>query len=162
MEFDNQLVPVVVGIISSLIATSIFIGLSEIFRRLVFPWIEDKIYRGVRVDGTWKLKTKDGTSIINGTSIEMEIKQWGDKVSGRCFTQDEDENTVYKMHGVLKNMYLMAYMEPASSRMIDASAVLFHVEHEKNHLHLRGSLLHKAKPGKVGCWEDLTFVQRTL
>lgn len=115
MEFDDQLLPVVVGIISSLIATAIFIGLSEIFCRLVFPWIEDKIYRGVRVDGTWKLKIEDGTSTINGTSVEMEIRQLGDKVSGTCFTQSEDEKTVYKITGVLKNMYLMAYMEPASS-----------------------------------------------
>ena len=162
MEFDGQLLPVVVGIASSLIATAIFIGLSEIFRRLVFPWVEDKIYRGVRLDGSWRLKTADGGDLANGTSIEMEIKQWGDKITGTCLTQDEDDRTVYKIKGVLKNMYFMAYMEPVSSKMIDASAVLFHVEQEKNSLHLCGSLLHKAKPSKVGCWDDLTFVQRTL
>lgn len=161
MELDDQMLPVVVGIISSLIATAIFISLSEIFRRLVFPWIEDKIYRGVRIDGTWRLHAEDG-KLVDGSSVEIEIKQWGDKISGTCFTENEDDRTVYRINGVLKNMYLMAYMEPASSKMIDASAILFHVEHEKNSLHLRGSLLHKSRPGKVGCWDDLTFVQRAL
>lgn len=162
MDMNNLLLPIVLGIITSLVATAIFIGLAEIIRRLVFPWVEDKIYRGVRVDGTWKLHSNGGIPINDNTTIEMEIKQWGDKISGTCFTLSSDDKTIYVIKGVLKNMYLMAYMEPTSSKMIDASAFLFHIEHEKNSLRLKGSLLHKNLPGKVSCWEELIFVQRTI
>lgn len=162
MELDGQLLAVVVGIVSSLIATAIFIGTSEFFRRLALPWIEDKIYRGVRLDGNWRLNTANGSNMPEGLSIEMEIEQWGDKIYGTTVINYEDEKDVYKIRGVLKNMYFMAYMEPISPKMIDASALLFFVEHEKSSLQLRGSLLHKDKPGKVGSWQDLVFTQRPL
>jgi|GEM_PF-2105708 len=162
MEIDSQLLSVVVGIVSSLIATAIFIGVSEMSRRLVFPWIEDKVYRGVRLDGSWRLKMADGSDMPDSLSIEMEIEQWGDKIFGTCVIDDKDDKTVYRMKGVVKNMYFMAYMEPISSKMIDASALLFHIEHEKGSLLLCGSLLHKDKPGKVGSWQNLIFTQRRL
>jgi|UPI000787EC01 hypothetical protein len=163
MENSDYLVPIVLGIVSSLVATLILLSLAELFRRLVIPWVADKIYRGVRIDGSWKVHAEE-TGLAKELSVEFEIKQWGDKISGTCFTEDGKGKTLYRINGVLKNMYLMAYMDPVSSRAIDASAILFRVEHRNHALHLRGSLLHQSETesGKVGCWDGLVFVQRSL
>jgi hypothetical protein len=158
VESEQIVFPIIIGICSSLVATAIFISLSELFRRLIFPWIEDKIYRGVRVDGDWTIKFKAGTKDLS-RSMHLNLVQWGDKVSGTFYHQENDEKTEYRVVGTLKNMYLMAYMEPSSSRLIDACTILLHVECKGGNLLLEGSMLHKTDPGKLESWEHLVFTQ---
>jgi hypothetical protein len=70
----------VIGIVSSLVATALFLGFAEFFRRSLLPWYIDKLYRGVRIDGTWTLHMMDGKSIkflpfVSSTS-NMLLGRW--------------------------------------------------------------------------------------
>ena len=53
---DPVTTSLIIGISSSLAATLLFIGGSEIFRKIFLPWYADFIYKGIRIDGDWKLE----------------------------------------------------------------------------------------------------------
>ncbi len=151
---ENEIIfPLVVGITSSLAATAIFLSLAEIFRRVVFPWVEDKLYRGARIDGEWI-----GTSEVTGSKLKL--TQWGDKVKG-TFTHGEGKDmSVYSVTGVIKNMYFMATMEPISNKLIDALVLLMHLDAGDHSIVLTGALLVKTGTGNVRAEENLTFIQK--
>ena len=76
----NTLTAVFIGVASSLIATFIFYWLIELFKRIVLPWYEDKIYRGVRIDGKWTSTTIRDPE--NDISASMQLNQKGENVTG--------------------------------------------------------------------------------
>jgi hypothetical protein len=161
MDGSSILFPLLIGIGSSLVATAIFVIASEVVRRIVIPWAEDKIYRGVRIDGDWQVQSAQGIS-LDKADMRMSLTQKGDRISGTySHNYDDKGDGTYKINGTLRNMYFMAYMEPSSNKVIDACAILMHVEHSDGKLLLKGSLLHKTKPGKLEAWDGITFHQKT-
>ena len=77
----NIMEAVIVGIISSLIATLVFFGLASVFRSIVIPWFLDKIYRGVRIDGRWVNEQADEKKSINPPEFRLTIQQRADALS---------------------------------------------------------------------------------
>lgn len=157
MDTEQLYFTLVVGISSSLIATALFISFSEIIRRFVLPWVSDKIYQGVRIDGEWhEVLESEGVASTKG---KLSLYQKSTKITGSYIHGEGEGKTTYAVYGTLKNMYFMATLEPTSSKMIDAGAMLMHVEHEKDSLRLKGSLLYQGDPGKVETWEGIEFLQ---
>jgi hypothetical protein len=149
----DNLSSLIVGIVSSLIATAVFIASSELFRRVILPWYEDKIYRGVRIDGEWRLKSvvgkafdpKDTTLISKFT-----LHQKGEKITGEYMHADDDGRPeVYLVTGFIRDGYLSVLTEPKSRRSIDAGVGLYHIRYEDSSLHLLGSLTYVGTPGAV-------------
>lgn len=157
MTQETILLPLVVGIISSLFATAVFIIISEVFRTIVLPWASDKIYRGVRIDGEWK--AIDIIEDDDNGDMQFSLKQWGDKISGNYFHLIKGKKESYKLTGSIKNMYFMATMEPTSNKKIDACALLMHVQEKQGNLILKGSLLYQATGGMVDAWNNILFQQ---
>nr|WP_298167025.1 hypothetical protein [uncultured Pseudomonas sp.] len=150
MDQQSITLPLLLGIASSLVATAIFICISEAFRKILIPWFSDKVYRGVRIDGEWS--SEEGDANFN-------LKQWGDKISGIYSHGEPGDVTTYNVVGTIKNMYFMAFTEPVSYKVIDAGSLLMHVEYRGGKLILRGSLLYKGSPGEVKAWEGMVFKQ---
>ena len=158
---DPNLVSLIVGIASSLLATAIFVLAAEFWRKSIRPWFEDKIYKGVRLDGEWtstKIAGMDSDSSIG--TMKFEIKQTAEKISGTYYHLDaKGEKTSYQITGVITNMYLTATAIPASSRVIDALAFLLYVKYEKSKLKLNGGILCTSKPGEVSSYIEMEFSQ---
>lgn len=151
MDQEGLTYSLFIGISSSLVATAIFILVSEMIRKIAIPWFSDKIYKGVRIDGHW--------DSLNGDA-EFDLRQWGDKVTGRYSHTSHNGATTYKVTGILKNMYLMAITEPESEKIIDAASLLLHVEYSEDCLILRGGVLYKGDPGSIESWNGLEFKQK--
>jgi hypothetical protein len=46
---------IILGVVSGVLTSAILFIFARIFGRLVIPWHEERIYKGVRVDGSWIL-----------------------------------------------------------------------------------------------------------
>ena len=135
----DYILALIVGIGSSLIATGIFIGASELVRRVVLPWWADKIYRGVRIDGRWCLalpeKDDDESSDRLDFTVELSLQQRGDRVFGTSsiINSGERGNSVIKhiISGTIRDSYFFATAVPESPHMIDPATYLFRVSHDQ-------------------------------
>jgi hypothetical protein len=159
---EDQMISLLVGIISSLFATAIFIGASELIRRIVLPWYADKVYRGVRIDGRWELiKFKETKLADSSLGMFLDLMQKGDIVSGKYSLRGEDGAVdVYDISGRVRDSYLLATAVPISNRQVDGAALLFYIHYKENQLLLSGQLLHREDPGGVGSWGAVCFAWR--
>lgn len=156
----NATSSVLLGIVSSLIATGIFISISEIFRRIVVPWYSDKIYRGVRIDGKWILESINDKPAPETETMVFELTQKGDIITGTyCHTDPDnsDDTTFYSLSGVFQNSHFSAILRVRSPHVIDAITMLLYVRYEKSKLRLRGGVLASGKPGEVVAHTELEF-----
>jgi hypothetical protein len=147
-----------IGIASSLVATVILLGLSELFRRVVLPWCADKIYRGVRIDGVWEY-----TNEVDGkkTYFCLELSQRGDVIGGACFFQFNDSKPVrYLLRGTLRDSYFAAIIHPISSHALDGGCFLFHV-HNSCGMTMEGAVLAvSSKNGSVSSYSNILFKRK--
>jgi hypothetical protein len=150
----------IVGIVSSLLATALFIGISELVRRVLIPWYSDKVYRGVRIDGNWELHILEGQSIQLQTPEQMifQLIQRGDRITGEYSYQIEQAAAAhYRVVGVLRDRHFIATLEPKSNRLIDPAVCLFYVEHLEGSLGLTGKIVAPGDRGAIGPGSDLSF-----
>jgi hypothetical protein len=86
-------VSLVVGVVSSLVATFLFLVLAEAARRIIIPWFRQQVYSGVRVDGVWRWEIPANPAIpatattpaIDATpkhELRFQFVQAGDQLSG--------------------------------------------------------------------------------
>ncbi|MEZ8252098.1 hypothetical protein AB6C79_05210 [Vibrio splendidus] len=153
---ENHLLSVVIGIISSLLATGVFIGMSEFFRRVVLPWYIDKVYRGVRVDGSWSLIEIDGIS-FEGREAKLSLTQHGDSISGIYYHVNNGKKYTYVVSGRLSGMYFLATAVPQSTRQIDAISFLLYIDTSLGALKMSGGILNQDKPGQVQANDGVVF-----
>lgn len=100
MNQDEIIYPLLIGISSSLVATSIFIAISELARRFLLPWIADKIYRGVRIDGEWKIDEIEGVSAEDAKlTMVFNLKQKSENISGTYYHNGENGKMLYTVNG---------------------------------------------------------------
>lgn len=136
---------VLVGIGSSLIATFIFLYLNWLVKSILIPWYEDKIYRGVRVNGHWVIDEWDENKLGNNAPIRatFEIKQKADQIKGiythTIVKEKEEDTTSYVIKGEIRNTYLAATSWPISDEQLDAGTYMLRV-HSQDGLKMKGML----------------------
>lgn len=150
--------PLLLGIVSSLVATALFIGASELVRKVVLPWYADRVYRGVRVHGDWELIRMGEHEDISSVQLNLHLLQSGDKVTGSYTHKWKNEpRDTYDVVGAIRDGYFLAIATPSSRRQMDGISMLLYIRTKQNELHMTGSLLHCGDPGQVKSFEGLTF-----
>lgn len=135
---------VIIGIISSLIATIILITFSELMRKVVLPWYADKIYRGVRIDGNWRFCRCGSNEVAKERrTIKFHLNQKGDQVTGIATLPNNNNDSVetYNVSGRIKDGFFSATSWPSSPYVVDAMSCLFRISHKDEKLRLVGHLL---------------------
>ena len=157
---ENIYPALVVGIASSLVATVIFISMSELIRKIILPWYADKIYRGVRIDGEWEIKEFEGKEIESSkkSCVKLSLKQCGEKITGKYSHKLTDEIDEYILEGRVRDMFFLATAVPKSKRLIDASSFLLHIDYSNSKLIMTGGILYKSTPGQIKTYADMKFV----
>ena len=155
MENSELLFPLMVGIASSLIATTILVLLSEFARRVILPWIGDMLYRGVRVDGSWHCTNMT----VKNEALSLYVKQVGEKITGSAFAAIGNLEVAYDLSGLIRNGYFATTATPKDSKMIDAVTLLLHVDFEGGILKMKGASLCKTDTSNVNAIQNLEFTQ---
>jgi hypothetical protein len=106
----------VVGIVSSLVATFIFLVLAEVARRILVPWFRQQVYRGVRVDGLWRWEIA-ATADTSKHDLQFQFVQAGDQLSGvhTLVSSDADGRvtvSTYSIVGFVADARVIGYVRP--------------------------------------------------
>lgn len=149
---DKTTLSLIIGIAGSLIATGIFIGISEFIRRVFLPWYADMIYRGVRIDGDWRLINENVERETNESTTfdqTLTLKQSGENVTGNTYIKVGSAKIIFEFSGRIRNMYLSGVSYPVSKRHIDPQTFLFHIDYVGGSLRLTGVIAHAESAGKI-------------
>jgi hypothetical protein len=74
------------NVLLGVIATGLAGLLALIFNRIVIPWYQEKVHRGVSLSGTW---VGSQTSARGTFGFRFELRQIGPKVKGIFYSNDE-------------------------------------------------------------------------
>ncbi|HEV2611057.1 MAG TPA: hypothetical protein VGU61_12380 [Noviherbaspirillum sp.] len=122
------------GVIAGLV-TGILIWLFRaVWLKILSPFIEDLLYRGVRIEGLWIAELVGAESTHKE---EIVIKQWGNRVAGtlKCI-EGQDQNSSYSFSGTFKNLILTAMYESTDKFSTDRGT--FTVRLEDNGSYFKG------------------------
>ncbi|HHF2878601.1 TPA: hypothetical protein ACPJZX_004416 [Vibrio diabolicus] len=147
-----------IGICSSLAATFIFIGLSELTTRWLIPSFKDFVYSGVRIDGDWVYQTP--SSEASEVDIVLTLNQKAGKVSGSLMYAYGDRKTDFDLNGEIHNMIFSATAVAKSRRHVDASSMLLHIDQYEGSLRLTGAFSAVERVNKIVSFENVMFVER--
>ena len=157
---SEYVLPIMLGIVSSLVATGLFIALGEFLRKVVIPYWKDHTYSDIRVDGEWRLVVfGEGTPVTDDSVVSMSLKQYANKVSGTFWHKDKnsEEMAIYRLDGTIKSMYLHAMAVRESNRSLDGATFLLHIEDGKDGLQMRGGSLFQVAQGNVESQLNMIF-----
>lgn len=129
---DNQSMTVtetvILGIVSSIVATAILVILNWLVSNKLQPWYANKIYRGVRIDGEWSYHSIDGREIDIESSDGLHIEQSGDTIKGTYSHTDKEKSIVsYTLNGNIKDSYVTATVWPIARDQLDAGAMVLRI-----------------------------------
>ncbi|HDY7978964.1 hypothetical protein [Vibrio sinaloensis] len=134
---DGQILPIVIGVLSSLLATFFFLILVKINDDLFLPWFRKQVYKGVDISGSWD-------AILDADSLHMTIslKQTADKVSGTFVQVDTSgqQTWTYDINGYCRDGYFFATVTPTLSDAIDYQTLLFKIYHKHSSLYFKGCI----------------------
>lgn len=127
----------IIGVYSGLLATGIFSFVvfvcSVIWRKVISPWWENKLYQDARIDGEWVAEINAKTT---DNDIEViTISQVGHDIRGDIVcTQGPDEGRKYKFNGTFRNQILTAYYWNTKKTSIDSGTFSLRLENDGEEL----------------------------
>ena len=135
---DSIIWPILLGILSSLIATFIFLWLHWFFRTFIIPWYIDKIYKGVRIDGRWILKVKDEAE-KKKLSVRFDLQQRADQLEGIFSLTQGDSVELFKLKGIIRDAIVTLTWLPTVKDTIDSGAAVLRVFVREKGLNMKGT-----------------------
>jgi len=122
---------IVLGVISGLISGYLIYLLAVLFRRILFPWYRDAVYKGLNVSGTWILESDE----YDRRDITFEINQKADDLTGissHVLRAGQDEHLservrTYVLQGNLNDRFVTITGRPVETSRIGAMTFLFEV-----------------------------------
>jgi len=139
---------VIAGVIAGLLTSVIVFSFAYIWRDRLLPWIEDKTYQGIRVDGTWSLADKnddDGESLYSQHET-LEVEQKASRVSGRLILVPKEGQTLktrtLKVEGIVRDRFVIITCLPATSRNLGYQAFLGEISGDGTQLRGQATYYH--------------------
>lgn len=129
-----DLAGVVAGVIGGLITAAILVMVGFVWRDKLDPWLSDKRYRGVRIDGNWKLSSEpsdgDGSEFAHDETLEVEQK--ASRLIGRLILVPSSGSTgvtrTLVLEGSIRDRFVLFTAVPASHQALGFTAFLGQVE----------------------------------
>lgn len=100
---------IVAGLISGLVVTLFVIVFRSIWHRIIVPWFEDRVYKDIRIEGTWFSLYSDNASNRQET---ISLQRHGHEISGTIICNNgPDEGEKYRVTGSFRNLILALLYE---------------------------------------------------
>lgn len=148
---------ILVGVIGGVIA-SVIVGFAlTIFKGILIPWIEDRLYTGIDLEGSWEGLTlsQGGIPLHNNFTIE----QKGSAISGDYvvnFVQEEKNQALsFDLRGFVKAGYLQLYFSSKSTRRVHLGAMILKISDGGNKL--EGGYMYVRRNRDIGIIEEVEF-----
>ena len=127
---------IIIGIIAGIITTLILELSRRIFFKIVIPWYQALVYKGIDISGEWVANIiiqKKGEKIALKRKLFMSIDQKGHKITGdftiQNILENESINSVssYKLSGKISDNYVCLNYARKSQKKIGLGNLLFKV-----------------------------------
>ncbi|MEM6719746.1 MAG: hypothetical protein AAF611_10545 [Bacteroidota bacterium] len=100
---------ILLGIVGGIMTSALIFGLGVIFKKIILPWYQSMIYKGVNISGTWIRRFE----VQNSSVIEarFHLKQKGNKLYGiEEWSKRKDGNLVklgsYNLSGEIADRFV--------------------------------------------------------
>jgi hypothetical protein len=104
-----------VGIISGIITTMLIYFINEIIKKIFIPWFEEKVYKDVKLEGSWSGKVKYEDSTIEEFTINIE--RVSHAISGVIISKMTGK--IYQINGEFRNSILLFSYDGTNKDEID-------------------------------------------
>lgn len=131
---------VIFGVVSSLLATFLFLILAKIFERIILPWFRQQVYRGVRIDGTWQYT--EPLPSPDSQTIQLTFRQSADELRGQqtivSHVGGQTTTTHYRVSGFISDGRIVAYCRPLDSHSTNYATFYLQFQDTTHGAELRG------------------------
>jgi hypothetical protein len=146
-DMEQLGVGVMSGIIAGLFTSTVLFLVAYIWRDRFIPWMEDKTYQGVRVDGSWAiLDSEDEAESIYSQQETLELEQRASRLSGRLILVPKDQEKMkartLKVEGIIRDRFVIISCIPATRRNLGYQAFLGEVSGDGTQLRGQASYYH--------------------
>ena len=122
-----------IGILSSIIggilATGLLFFVTVVWRDSFIPWIEDRIYCGIRINGVWDLQQEQNTEYWQRETLELEQK--ASRLSGRLVISPKEGETwpprTLKVEGNIRDRFVVLTCTPSTCQHLGYQVLLAEV-----------------------------------
>ena len=113
------------GIIGGLVATFLTLFIGRIWRSIIVPWYEERVYHDAHFEGRW-----EGTETFSDTNpplvdrVTMELRRTGHRVAAITTCLDgPDRGKIYESAGSFKNLILTLSWVPRDDRSLERGTI---------------------------------------
>ena len=140
-------VGVISGIIAGLFTSIILFMVAYIWRDRIIPWVEDRTYQGIRVDGNWSILDSDNEEeSLYAQRETLELEQRASRLSGRLILVPKEQANMrvrtLKVEGVIRDRFVIITCIPATRRNLGYQAFLGEVSGNGTQLRGQASYYH--------------------
>jgi hypothetical protein len=128
---NEMALTVFIGVFSGIL-TAIFIwGSIQVFNKIITPWYQQTIYRGINISGSWAAKYEFLGNVIVEQSIE--IKQKGHLISGAIVSRNKipskgEDLTTFIIKGEIFDNYVDVEYRINDKKYIGRGSLLLKVK----------------------------------
>jgi len=119
---------ILIGVLSGVITAIMIWVIREIFIKIITPWFEQIVYKGVLLDGAWStvINSKNVIGDKKRRVLKLDIIQKGNRITGAFYAlseyfdkngncvEDKKYENHYYINGSIKNNYLVLNYEATS------------------------------------------------
>jgi hypothetical protein len=108
---------IVAGLLSGLIVTLFIIVFGALWRNVLTPWFEDRVYKDIRIEGSWLSLYP---TVVGNRQELVSLERHGHYVKGYVIcTVGLDQGEKYKIAGSFRNLILTLSYESDHSEKVD-------------------------------------------
>lgn len=105
----DTIITITIGVFSGIITSATIWFSIQIFKKIIVPWYQQSIYRGIDISGDWV----SSQNYAGGVSVEqiIQIKQKGHRLSGTLISQNKipnigEDTTAFTLDGEIFDNYV--------------------------------------------------------
>lgn len=136
---------IILGVVSGVLTSAVLFASARILTRLIIPWYEERVYKGVRVEGSWilteraagfdpELPPRRPVTPQMAQYVSLEFAQYGNQIRGDAlFTVLSDSSASverirrFRITGELSDRFLVATLRHAERGRIGFATLLLEV-----------------------------------
>lgn len=129
----ENILSIQIGVLTGVITAIVVKILYEIYQKILLPWFQSIVYKGVIVDGEWRSKL-ELTPVGFVVNLKMDLKQSGHLVKGDLYASyqktngDIDQVKHLKIEGTISDSFLSLHYSPKSRKRISQGNYLLQVK----------------------------------
>jgi hypothetical protein len=127
---------IILGVVSGIVTSFILALVLRIYTKILKPWFEELLYKGVDIDGKWAT-----THVTPSTTyhLTLHVDQKANKLSGtyyeKCVHGSEETSAEHSITGTLVNNYIIINFSPISRKIIAPGTMLLKIMDGGSSLH---------------------------